>query len=507
MDWLHKSNTCPVCRYELETDDAEYEVIRIEKMKHIQPRFAKYELDRMPIRELRQLSHNLNVSLVGCMEKQEMIEALVKSGKLQVIAAPEPVEYPLSLLRAMGIGELKRCMADAGVFFDPLDVVEKEDMVQIFIKSGRLVVVEEHVDEEENVMEVDESASFASQEPTADAAREECNDNGHRNKTVPADVEDESSTGVPIVTTVNEDSDDDEAHVVVGNRFESDRYPESHPLMEEIPFNEAVASTAVDENTSFADEMDSGSSEQSRDPFDDAERSPDSEGRGTGTCLDVQSASQAEHEQQPMDHGVSDGEATRSVADEDVDMQHEESDEDVEIAYPRLVGRHASTGSEDVSLVEEYASTTTASEHSRFEERSVNDLQALAREMQVDISDCIERSEIIGRLIRASGRSDARLEPNDFASWSVSELRALAREVHVDLSNCTDRLTMIAELIEAANHRPRVADYLSALMPLARLTVPQLRAVGREWQVNLYDCIEKEEMIHRLVIAGGPASS
>ena len=67
-----------------------------------------------------------------------MIDRLLDSGKMHVIVAPQPVEYPLSLLRAMKISELKRCMADAGVFFDPRYVVEKEDMVQLFIASGRL---------------------------------------------------------------------------------------------------------------------------------------------------------------------------------------------------------------------------------------------------------------------------------------------------------------------------------------------------------------------------------
>jgi hypothetical protein len=74
----------------------------------------------------------------------------------------------------------------------------------------------------------------------------------------------------------------------------------------------------------------------------------------------------------------------------------------------------------------------------------------------------------------------------DFLNWSVSELRAfLAREVNVDLSNRADRNTMIGKLVDASNVRPWIADYLSALMPLARLTVPQLRAVAREWTFTI----------------------
>ena len=47
------------------------------------------------------------------------------------------IEYPLSLLCSMGVGKLKRCMADAGVFFDPLGVVEKEDMIHIVRRKGK----------------------------------------------------------------------------------------------------------------------------------------------------------------------------------------------------------------------------------------------------------------------------------------------------------------------------------------------------------------------------------
>jgi hypothetical protein len=42
----------------------------------------------------------------------------------------------------MGVGELKRCMVDAGMFVDPLNVVEKADIIQIFVNSGRLVTVQ-----------------------------------------------------------------------------------------------------------------------------------------------------------------------------------------------------------------------------------------------------------------------------------------------------------------------------------------------------------------------------
>lgn len=493
IDWLHKSNTCPVCRFELETDDPAYESIRLERMQHRKPRYAEYELQRMSIKNLRDVGQRLNIDLHGCMEKLDVISKLMESGRMDVVVAPKPVEYPLSLLRAMGISELKRCMADAGVFFDPIDVVEKEDMVQIFIASGRLVVVQEEIDEtvvanetnvEEETVVVEKCVGMSQHEEDSDDRED---DKQHARR----------GPQTPIVTTVDEDSDQDD-HV------DPDQLPQSNPLMEEIvlehndvvyELHSTTASNGMEDDSSCA--------------LDDQQMNGDDNDNGEYAIDEVveveQDSTEEGNDMEQLIASLLDNDESSDSSEEDEEMRYE-TNEDAETAYPRLVGRHASTGSEDVTLVDDYASTTTASEHSRFVERSISDLQALAREIRVDITDCIERSEITARLVNVAGRSDPRPEPEDFATWSVSELRALAREIHIDLSNCNDRMSMIAMLIEAANERPRVADYLSALMPLAHLTVPQLRAVGREWQVNLYDCIEKEEMIHRLVIAGGPAS-
>ena len=112
-------------------------------MKFRKPRYAKYELTRMGIRELKDLCGKLEIRMLGMREKGDFVEAVLNSGKIILIAAPEPVEYKcVDLLRGMGVGKLKRAMADAGVFFDVKDVVEKEDMVQIFVNSGRIVFLE-----------------------------------------------------------------------------------------------------------------------------------------------------------------------------------------------------------------------------------------------------------------------------------------------------------------------------------------------------------------------------
>ena len=114
-------------------------------MKNRKPRYAQYELDRMSMKELKDLSKRLNISLLGALERKEIVETILSSGKIIIIAAPKPVEYEsIETLREMGVGKLKRAMTDAGVFFDSKDVVEKEDMVQIFKNSGRVIFLNEN---------------------------------------------------------------------------------------------------------------------------------------------------------------------------------------------------------------------------------------------------------------------------------------------------------------------------------------------------------------------------
>ena len=111
----------------------------------------------------------------------------------------------------------------------------------------------------------------------------------------------------------------------------------------------------------------------------------------------------------------------------------------------------------------------------------------------------IERSEMVEKLVRAN--NGQRFCPEDFDQWSVSDLRALSAAVGVSLRQGADRAGMISQLLRESENRPYVASYVGSLMPLASLNVTQLRAVARRLQVNVSNCIEKEEMIHRLVSA------
>ncbi len=100
-------------------------------------------------------TNKLRIPIVGGgYTKQEIIDLILASGKIDIISAPPPLSVKnISTLRGMGVGKLKRFMTDAGVFFDSRDVIEKEDMVQIFLNSGRIIFEEDEEEEEEDKKE------------------------------------------------------------------------------------------------------------------------------------------------------------------------------------------------------------------------------------------------------------------------------------------------------------------------------------------------------------------
>jgi hypothetical protein len=91
----------------------------------------------------------------------------------------------------------------------------------------------------------------------------------------------------------------------------------------------------------------------------------------------------------------------------------------------------------------------------------------------------------------------------NLSNFTVSELRVLASEVDIDLAQCNDKEEMLRCIVEEAmTERPHLQNYLRALSPLAKLSLNELRRTAREWGVNINDCLEKGEIMQRLITRG-----
>ena len=527
LPWLRSNCTCPICRYELQTDNDLYEIGRRQRMQSRKPRFARHELDRLSVRQLKHLLPR-EEKRPTFLEKLEIIDYLIQQNIIDLVPAPEPVRYRLSQLQDMSISKLVKTMEeDAGVFFYKEHVVEKQDLIQLFVNSGRLDLIEEEEEKEQ--------------------------DHTHQSSYNPLDYEededdDRKPAARPMVETVHE--------------TDSDLGIDDNSIRQLVPEEERLDPSILMEETEMAN--DKNRLQMKKESSMDANGKPSVSRRTSSSPEEEPSESAGSHEPSGMETEGTSTEVndtgldteTSQVADAEEEVTRSDSgcDEDSPTSsrdFKRLrysetaqgdSGQPLETDSTTVARTESVAHTHTSDTASepvvgngdcaappqpssalekvadRLSGMGISQLKSVAREMSVDLSDCIERQDMVDRLARAdslpsqqSGAESSMSTVSDcwplIDEWGVSELRTFASVVDIDLSTCSNggRDEMAQIVRESVVQRPHAGEYLRALAPLAGLSVSQLRALARDWRVDVSDCLEKGEIVHRL-ITKGPSS-
>lgn len=518
IDWLgNHSCTCPVCRYELPTDDPRYEAGRKERMKTRKPRYAMHELNRMAVSELLALRRR---PASGVIDKKELIQDLVDEDWIDIIPSPEPVEYELEVLKNMKIGQLKRSMEEAGVFFRREDVVEKSDMISVFENSGRLilkkspepkaeedcVIVETPEDDLLNGNEgsVTDNGAIAIDDKTGDCIIVETAEDDPFNAE-DGSVDDGTTTtddktgDYVIVEPAGDDPSNSHARGDSNETADETRpgspivmFPDQDEEGDEVKRehsitaapNDSVARNSIVENSS-SPQMQSANSDLS-----------DRHEIASGTTNLI--AAEMPIEQQPMTHNASIDNTSELDANESHSAvgSEDERDREMHSQNPRDVS--------EPNLSATFALVDQGNDlRSTFEHYTVNDLRRLAQDLQVDVSHCLQREEMIDLFLNAgiTGSTDpAALLPAMFSSWSISQLRSAGSAISIDLSQCATGDEMVEKILHAGNvERPYLRDYLRSLIPLTTTSLKDLRAIARELQIDISDCLEKGEIIKRLI--------
>lgn len=139
--WLEKSNTCPVCRYEVETDDPQYEARRAQNMKGRKMRFRHRELETKSVSELKNLMRMLGIRSEGCIEKSDIIKRLEDSNKIELMKTSTAQQvYLLTELMGMNPDALLRLMKGLGVRVSSPESKTKFDLIRALANSGRIIV-------------------------------------------------------------------------------------------------------------------------------------------------------------------------------------------------------------------------------------------------------------------------------------------------------------------------------------------------------------------------------
>ena len=446
-----------------------------------------HELNRMAIPALLALYRR---PVSGAVEKKDLIQTMIDEEWIDIIPTPEPVEYDIDELKSMKVGELKKTMEDAGVFFRREDVVEKIDMISIFENSGRLVLIQS---EEDTIIPPHESTTNvvddSNNETTTNSTLPSSSSSSLSNKDVrsspselsfTSDVERGPDTNSKrhkvtvetiIVETVIDDSFDiegnkatigspivmfPEAEVIEENRYNQTRSASQIPPVTTEDDNAAAEATSIRSDTEI---------------LESNVTLPEQESESQNTTTPIDSA-----------RGRSDEQSETEYGSDPMDIEEQNLSSTIESFYQGTDLRGT------------------------FQHYTINDLHTLAQDLQIDLSFCIEREEMIDILVNAgiTGSPDpCALSPLMFSSWSISQLRVVASEANIDLSQCKTGNEMVEKILYAGNReRPYLRDYLRSLSPLTTKSIPDLRAISRELRIDISDCLEKDEIIQRVITKG-----
>jgi hypothetical protein len=145
-DWLQKCCTCPVCRFELETDDSSYEKERVKRMKTRKLRYRRDEIQHMKASQLIELAKHLSVNIVGLLDKGEITDKLVKSGKIEITEGVPIMEMTKTEFLNKGVADLRRLLLSFGI--SDVGAIEKSELRDRLLESHRIELINDTIIEE-----------------------------------------------------------------------------------------------------------------------------------------------------------------------------------------------------------------------------------------------------------------------------------------------------------------------------------------------------------------------
>jgi hypothetical protein len=105
-------------------------------------RFRLDELRAKKVSQLRDVASCLLVSIDGCIDKSEVIERLLASGRIELIEGAPIIVKTRDDFDSMGVGELRRLLLSFGL--SDQGALEKNELRNRLLESGRIAIIENY---------------------------------------------------------------------------------------------------------------------------------------------------------------------------------------------------------------------------------------------------------------------------------------------------------------------------------------------------------------------------
>lgn len=108
-------------------------------MEHRKLRLRRDELDHKSISQLRELCHTFHVGIHDCVDKRDIVDRLVASGKIIIVENVPAIQISASEFENKSVRELQHLLLSFGLPAQGL--LEKNELRETLLSSGRVVIV------------------------------------------------------------------------------------------------------------------------------------------------------------------------------------------------------------------------------------------------------------------------------------------------------------------------------------------------------------------------------
>jgi hypothetical protein len=131
-EWLSVANTCPVCRFELQTDNMDFEAARLERMQGRKACLRLGELNALSIPHLQRILAALGVPDAdrNCTEKDDFIGMLRSHPSIEIRLDLADLCYEEKELKTLDLASLRSLMKRHNIMPPSVELGEKEAVAE-----------------------------------------------------------------------------------------------------------------------------------------------------------------------------------------------------------------------------------------------------------------------------------------------------------------------------------------------------------------------------------------